>query len=166
MGRDMPGPAPCFCFLGDQCCQSMWKRGPLQLTLLPRDIHTIPFFSWSRHPPQTETGCEGWGKGEKDLFPLELEGGRIFGGCLTCSSIPLNSPSLLEKEKKKPPLLFTVSVNPCWFLAALGIKGIFMGKDLTYLPFRYQQSKFLYSNCLWSHSLLNSLTSIKVGSFD
>ena len=162
----MPGPAPSFYFLGDQCCESMWKR-ELQLTLLPRDIHTIPFFSWSHHPPQTETGCEGWGKGEKDFCPLELEGGRIFGGCLTHSSIPSNSSSLLEKgKKKKKGLLFTVSVNPCWFLAALGVNGIFMGKDLTNRPFRYQQSKFLYSNCLWSHSLLNSLTSIKVGLFD
>lgn len=128
MGRDMPGPAPCFCFLGDQCCQSMWKRGPLQLTLLPRDIHTIPFFSWSRHPPQTETGCEGWGKGEKDLFPLELEGGRIFGGCLTCSSIPLNSPSLLEKEKKKASSSFYCFSESLLVFGSFGNKGHFHGE--------------------------------------
>lgn len=123
----MPGPAPSFYFLGDQCCESMWKR-ELQLTLLPRDIHTIPFFSWSHHPPQTETGCEGWGKGEKDFCPLELKGGRIFGGCLTHSSIPSNSSSLLEKGKKKKRPPFYCFSESLLVFSSFGSKWHFHGK--------------------------------------
>ena len=159
----MPGPALSFCFLGEQGCECMLKRGP-SLAYCPSYYALLSLLS---PPSPNRDWLWGMGKGalgRKGLCPLQLEEGRVFGGCLAHPSIPPHSSSLL-KENKKSARLFTVSMNPCGFLATLGVNGIFMGKDPTCLPFRYLTNQ-LFVQCLWNHCLLNSMNIIKVGSFD
>lgn len=115
MGKDILASASHLCFLGDESCEYMWKRGPSSASFLSQEHSYYALLTMLSPPSPNRDWMWGMGMGylgERDLYPLELGEETTLGVRSSYSFIPLNSSSVL-KEKN---CLLSLLTLPQWIL--------------------------------------------------